>query len=72
MDGTIMVDGVLASCYPHSNHDLAHIGTAAIRFFPQLIEWMFGKEDGAPAYLHVAKDFANKVFLPYELTSNIN
>ena len=65
MDGTIMVDGVLASCYAYSDHDLAHIGTTAIRFFPKLIEWMFGKEDEVQAYLLVANDFAKLAFLPY-------
>ena len=30
MEGNIVVDGILASCYPSSNPDVAHFGMAPI------------------------------------------
>ena len=37
-EGTIVVDGVLASCYASFDHDWAHALTAPIRWFPALFE----------------------------------
>ena len=50
-EGTIIVNRVLASCYPSSNHDLAHIGMTLIRWFPELIQWIFGHGDGISIYV---------------------
>ena len=44
MDGNIVVDGVLASCYAKYNHDMAHITMAPIRWFPGIINWIFGED----------------------------
>ena len=48
-----MVDGVLTSCYASINHDLAHIGMTPIRWFPEIMELIFGKENGYTAYVYV-------------------
>ena len=56
MEGQILVDGVLASCYAFYDHDLAHIGTAPIRWIPQIMEWIFGKEKGISVYMAVTED----------------
>ena len=65
MNGNIVVDGVLASCYVFPDHDLAHIGLAPIRWFPQMIEWIFGgEENGFPAFVKVAGDM-ERVFQIY-------
>ena len=53
-EGTIVVDGVLASCHASINHDLAHIGMAPIRWFPKLMDLIFGEENGSTAYVYVA------------------
>ena len=50
-EGNIVVDGVLASCYAYSDHVLAHIVMTPIRWFPQMMEWIFGKENGSPGYV---------------------
>ena len=41
-----MVDGILTSCYASVNNVLAHLVLTPIRWFPDLIEWMFGVETG--------------------------
>ena len=44
MEGNIVVDGVLASCYASCHHDLNHIGALPIQLFPKIMEWIFGEE----------------------------
>ena len=44
MEGSIVVDSVLASCYPSAHHDLAHIALTPIRWFPKIFEWIFGDD----------------------------
>ena len=65
-DGNIVVEGVLASCYASFNHDLAHIALAPIHWFPEIVEWIFGVENGNPGYVKIAKEFGRMV-LPHEL-----
>ena len=64
MEDNVIVDGVLASCYPSTHHDLAHIVMAPIRFFPQLIMLIFGEDSGFSVYLTVVEDFG-KFISPY-------
>ena len=35
MEGNIIVDGVLASCYASFDHDLAHIAMAPMQWIPR-------------------------------------
>ena len=51
-----MVDGVLASCYPSADHDLAHIGMTPIRWFPGMVQWIFGEDNGWQIYTKIAED----------------
>ena len=55
MNGNIMVDGILASCYASTDHDLAHIGMLPIRWFPTMIQWIFGEEDGFTSFVKMSK-----------------
>ena len=55
MDGNIVVDGVLASCYSFSDHHLAHITITPIRWFPEIMDWMFGVDNESPGYIKVAE-----------------
>ena len=64
MEGNIVVDGVLASCYAFSDHDLAHIGMTPMRWFPGMMNWMFGGTKETPGYVSSAEDLA-RVFLPF-------
>ena len=56
MEGKIVVDGVLASCYASCNHDLAHLGMTPIGSFPYIIELIFGNENGSLTYVNVVGD----------------
>ena len=63
VDGSIMVDGILASYYAFPDHDLAHIGTAPIRYFPEMIQWIFGDDhNGWKDYASIAEDLKKWVF----------
>ena len=55
MEGSIVVDGVLASCYPSAHHDLAQISMTPMRWFPKIIEWIFGDEKGFQGYARMAE-----------------
>ena len=54
--GNIVVDGVLASCYPSVHHDLAHIGMTPIRWFPEIIEWIFGDNSGSLSFVIISEE----------------
>ena len=54
-DGNIVVDGVLASCYASFNHDLAHFLMIPIQWYPDMMERIFGVNNGSPEYVNIAK-----------------
>ena len=64
MEGNIVVDGILASCYPSCYHDLAHIGMSPIQFFPTIMEWMFGEDNGSSTYVNIVNDLGEWVLPP--------
>ena len=47
-----MIDGVLASCHASIDHDLAQIGMMPLRWFPKIVEVLFGREDEKPVYVN--------------------
>ena len=63
-EGNIMVNGVLASCYPSADHDLAHFAMIPIQWFPSTTEWIFGEENGFQSYVTIIEEFGRWV-LPY-------
>ena len=64
MEGTIIVDGVLTSCYAVYNKDVAHVALTPIRLLPKFSEWIFGNDVDAQAFVEIAKTFGNWA-LPY-------
>ena len=58
MEGNIMVDKVLASCYPSTDHDVLHIGMSPMRWFPMVTKWTFGEDNGLQAYVKILADLA--------------
>lgn len=68
MEGTIIVDGVLASCYVSCNHHLAHMAMAPIRWFPGVVEWIFGwdRTNGMPGYISIMEDLG-KLIIPHDI-----
>ena len=67
MEGRILVDSVMASCYGSWNHDLAHVGMLPVQWFPTMIDWVFGE---VQAYLNIVEDFSRWV-IPYDFRSRI-
>ena len=56
MEGNIVVDGILASCYPSCYHDLGHIGMLPIQLFPTIMEWIFGEDNGSSTYANIVNE----------------
>ena len=63
-EGNIVVDGVLASCYASINHDVGHIGMLPMRWFPVILQWIFGSENGFSSYAKITEELGRLV-LPY-------
>ena len=63
-EGNIVVDGILASCYASSDHDLAHIGMKPIQWFPELMQWIFGNDGGLGTYAITANQLG-RLILPF-------
>ena len=61
MEGSIVVDGILASCYAFYDHDSAHIGMLPIQLFPLLTKLIFGEDNESPAYVNIAVDIGGWV-----------
>ena len=56
MEGNIMVDGVLASCYASVDHDLAHLIMTPMQKFSESMEWIFGEDAGLPVFVNTAME----------------
>ena len=71
-EGNIVVDGILASCYASFDHDLAHIAMTPRKLLPELMELIFGENNGMQGYLSIAKTIGRYV-MPneYLYVSNI-
>ena len=56
-EGNIIVDGVLASCYASIDHDLGHIGLTPFRWFPRMLNWIFGADDETSVFVNLLERF---------------
>ena len=56
MDGNIVVDGELASCYAFPDHHLAHIATVPLRWFPKIVNWISAVDNEFLYYVNIAAD----------------
>ena len=63
VDGNIVVNGVLASCYAFSDHDLAHIAMTPVQWFPNIINWVFAVDDESIGYVKIAEDLRRWMLL---------
>ena len=54
-NGNIVIDGVLASCYADFNHNLAHFTMAPMKWFPEIMEWIFGEDAGFSIFVVMAR-----------------
>ena len=58
MEGNIVVDGVLASCYANHDHDMSHFAVAPISWIPRLIETVFNVHNESPGYTGLVDDIS--------------
>ena len=65
LDGNIVIDEILASCYAFPDHNLAHLGMTPMRWYPEVIKSIFGVENGSPGYVKVAEVFGDWL-LPFD------
>ena len=70
MEGNIVVDGVLASCYAGYDHDLAHVMMTPLRWFPETVEWIFGAANGKMSYVDVIKNLGKWMHV-HEITTSL-
>ena len=62
MEGKIIVDGVLASCYAFlPDHDMAHFGWTPMRWIPGIMQWIFGEDNKSPVYGNIIHDVGRLV-----------
>ena len=68
MEGNIMIDEILASCYTSvSNHDLVHLVMKPLQCFPPTVmETIFGIDNGSPSIVRIFEHLGN-CFLPDRL-----
>ena len=69
MEGNIVVDGIVASCYASFDHNLAHFLMIPMQWYPEIIKWVFGVENGTAAYVTTVKELG-RWLLPDELLFN--
>ena len=65
MEGNIVVDGVLASCYASVPHDLAQIAMIPMKWFPSVLDWVLGNDKEIPAYVNILTGIGNYA-IPFE------
>ena len=53
MEGNILVDGVLASCYASFDHDVQHIVMKPLLWFPSMVDMLLGEEKSMHAYVTI-------------------
>ena len=56
MEGNVVVDGVLASCYTVFDHDFAHLTMAPMQRFSEAMEWIFGNNNGYSVFVSTVKE----------------
>ena len=55
-EGNIVVKRILASCHAYVDHDLAHFVIMPMQWYPKVINWIFGTNNGFPGYVTIAND----------------
>ena len=64
-EGNIIVNGVLASCYASVDHDLAQIEMLPMQLYPEIVQWILGKDDRVSAFVSMAKEVGRWI-MPFE------
>ena len=53
MEGNILVDGVLASCYASFNHDIQQVVMKPLLWFPSMVDLLLGEEKSLNSYVTI-------------------
>ena len=56
MEGNVIVNGVLASCYADFDHDLAHLIMIPMQRLSESMELIFGEDAGFPVFVNTARE----------------
>ena len=56
MEGKIIADGVLASCYADFPHDLAHAMMVPMQRFADAMKYIFGEDTGFSTFVSTARE----------------
>ena len=56
VEGNIVFDGELASCYPSTYHDLTHTAMTPVQWFPNIIDWIIGEKNGFSIFVTITED----------------
>ena len=59
MEGNIVVNGVLASCYAHYDHDVAHFALTPVYWFPGIVEALLNADNTTPEYLKAIEEVSS-------------
>ena len=59
----IMVDGVLASCYPSVNNDFSQIAITPMKWIRDAVGWIFWKENGLQGLAIIAENVSKMINL---------
>ena len=63
MEGNIMVDEVLASCYASAHHDVAHLTMKPMQLLSEIMKWVFGDDIRFPVFVKTTREMG-LLFLP--------
>ena len=54
-ESNIIVNGVLASSYGSYIHDLVHVAMTPMQLFPEIMNWIFGEDNGNSVYVKIGQ-----------------
>ena len=63
---------ILVECYASTHHDFGHLALAPMRYFPKLMNLIFGQSNNYPGYVKVLEDFGKMMSPNSMYTYGIN
>ena len=63
MEGNILVDGVVASCYATFNHDIQHVVMKPLLWFPSIMDLLLGENKSMHSYVTILEHVAGMMSL---------